>query len=350
MNDQARVRRIFAFRDEVARLADEGVVTPADATLAAIGRHHETILAELAGRDDIDLSRDEARLSAGMRIATVLGAMALSIAWAMFVSTVWQDLGHSGKLLLVWLPPIALLPAIGLAVRRDPSRYLANIVGVVASIALAIAGPATLSVYQLPDARWPWLLVGVFALATAYRWRLLLPLVIGIGGLGGWLWSLEGLLRGVPVSQAFDKGEPVVLVGVLAIAVSFAPWAGSQGFRQAWRLLGLAAMSLALLLLGVEQSLSMLGLGQASEGFFQVVGLIVFVAITWQGIRRDDLILARGGATALVLYLVFRMADWFWRAIPDWLFFFLMGALAFGVLLVMRTIRLRGRRGVEGRQ
>lgn len=343
MNDQARVRRILAFRDELATLADEGAVAPGDATLAAIGRHHDTILAELAGRADIDLTRDEARLSAGMRIATLLGAMALSIAWAMFVSTVWDDLGTTARLLLVWIPPLLLVPAIGLAARRDPSGYVANIIAVVASIALAIAGPATLSVFERPDARWPYLMVGVFSLLLAYRWRLVLPLLIGIGGLAGWLWSLEGLLRGVPVSQSFDKAEPMVLLGALAIAVSFAPWAGPAVFRQAWRLLGLAALTMALLILGVERNASMLGLGQAGEGLYQVAGLIVFVAVTWRGIRRDDPILARGGAAALVLYLIFRMADWFWKVIPDWLFFLLIGLLAFGVLVVMQRLRRRQR-------
>ncbi len=348
MSDQARVKRILSFRHEVTTLADEGVVSRGDPTLAAVAHHHDAILAALSAREEIDLSREEARLSAGMRIATLLGAMALSIAWAMFVSTVWKDLGRTPKLLLVWLPPIALVPAIALAARRDVSGYVANIIGVVASIAVAIAGPATVSLYQNPGARWPYLVAGVFALGLAYRWRLVLPLLIGIAGLAGWLWSLEGVLRGVALEQSFDHAEPMVLIGAAAIGVSFARWAGSTEFRQAWRLLGLAAVVISLLALGVDQQASGLGLGPASEGIYQVVGLLVFVAITWWGIRHDEVILARGGAVALVLYLIFRMADWFWDVIPDWLFFLLLGALAFGVLRVMRQVRLRGRRQVGG--
>jgi hypothetical protein len=73
------------------------------------------------------------------------------------------------------------------------------------------------------------------------------------------------------------------------------------------------------------------------------VGLAAFVAMVWIGLRRDDAVLARAGATGLVLFLFFRMVDWFWEAIPDWLFFLLMGGLAFAALLGLRAVRARRR-------
>jgi uncharacterized membrane protein len=45
---------------------------------------------------------------------------------------------------------------------------------------------------------------------------------------------------------------------------------------------------------------------------------------------------------ALLLFL--RSVDWFWDMIPKWLFFLLVGALAFGALLVLRRLRLAERR------
>ena len=44
-----------------------------------------------------------------------------------------------------------------------------------------------------------------------------------------------------------------------------------------------------------------------------------------------------------LLFLFLRMVDWLWDAIPDWLFFLLMGGMAFGTLLVLRSVRERGR-------
>lgn len=343
MSDQERVRRIHAFRAEIAALEAAQVIPHDDPTLDRIRRHHDTLLDALRLDERLDLTREEARLSAGMRIATLFGATALSIAWAMFVASVWDALGRTAQLALVWLPPLALVPAVAVAARRDRSGYVANIVAVVACIALAVAGPATLQLYEQPNARWPFLMVGVFALVLAMRWQLILPLLIAIAGLGAWFWSLEGLLTGQPVGQSFDHGEPVLLAGAIAIAVSHLAAAGPPAFRMAWRLAGTIAVIWTLLVLGVAHQASGLGLGRASEGLYQVLGFIVLVAITWWGIRRDDPVFARLGAVGLILFLVFRMIDWFWQVIPDWMVFLLMGMLAFAVLLVLRRLRIMKR-------
>lgn len=340
MNDQERVRRIHQFRAEVAALEASGVVASDDPTIARVRAHHDTLLDAMRRDETLDLTREEARLSAGMRVATLFGAAALAIAWAMFVAEAWDHLGRTAKLALVWLPPFALVPAVAIAARRDRSGYVANIVAVVASIALAVACPATLNLYQQPDARWPFLLVGVFSLILAMRWRLLLPLVIAIGALGAWCWSLEGVPTNRPLSQSFDHGEPALVAGLLAIGVSGLAAAGPAAFRMAWRLAGTATVIVTLLVLGVAHESSGLGLGRASEGVYQVVGFLALVGMTWWGLRRDDPVFARLGAIGLILFLVFRLIDWFWQVIPDWLVFLLMGFLALAVLLVLRRLRL----------
>ncbi|HRX17464.1 MAG TPA: DUF2157 domain-containing protein [Gemmatimonadales bacterium] len=345
MTPQQRIRRILGFRDEVAALVAEGAVGADDPVLAAIGRHHDAVLRELGRDEALDLNREEARLSAGMRLATLLGAAALSIAWAMFVASVWDHLGAGAKLALVWVPPLLLVPAIAVAARRDRSGYIANIVAVVASIALAVASPATLELYQLPDARWPFFLVGWFAMLIAMRWRLLLPQIIGIVALGLGFWSLDGLRRGVDLGHSLQYGEPVLLGGLLAFVFARSPLVGPPLFRLSWRIAGTFAVVMALLVMGINGAFSWLGQGAATEGIYQVVGFGAFVAMTWLGLRRDDLVLARGGGIALIVYLLFRMFDWFWDTIPDWLFFLVMGGFAFGVLLVLRRVRLRGRQG-----
>lgn len=345
MTPQQRIRRILSFRDEVATLVAEGALAEADPTIAAIARHHDALLRDLGRDEALDLSREEARLSAGMRLATLLGAAALSMAWAMFVASAWDGLGPTAKLALVWLPPVLLVPAIAVAARRDPSGYVANIIAVVAAIGLAVACPATLELYQQPGARWPFFLVGWFAMLVALRWRLLLPQIIGVVALGIGFWSLDGLRRGVDFDRSLQYGEPVLLGGLLAFA--FARWtlAGPPLFRLSWRIAGTFAVAMALLVMGINGHFSWLGDGRATEGFYQVAAFVVFVGMTWWGLRHDDAVLARGGGLALITYLLFRMFDWFWDAIPDWLFFLLMGAFAFAVLLVLRRVRLRGRQG-----
>jgi hypothetical protein len=343
MIPQQRIRRILDFRDELATLHAEGAIVDGDPTVAAITRHHDGLLVQLGQDEALDLSREEARLSAGMRLATLLGAAALSIAWSMFVASVWADLGETPKLALVWLPPFLLVPAIALAARRDRSGYVANIIAVVASIALAVACPATLELYGLPDARWPFFVVGWFAMLIALRWRLLLPQIIGIIALGLGFWSLDGLLRGVGLDHSLDHGEPVLLGGLLAFGFARSTLVGPSLFRLSWRIAGTFAVAMSILVMGINGEFSWLGPGTAVEGLYQVLGFVTFTGMVWWGLRHDDAVLARGGAAALVVYLLFRMADWFWEAIPDWLFFLMLGGFAFAVLLVLRRVRLRAR-------
>lgn len=345
MNPRDRARRVLAWRDEEAALAAEGVVSADDTTLRAIRAHHDALLAGYAATGTVDLSREEERLSAGMRLATLLGAAALSVAWAMLASSLWNDLAPAAKLALVWVPALALLPATSFAALREPSGYIANIVGTVGTIAMAVAGFATFDMYEIDSPRVPFLLFGAYGLFVAYRYRLVLPLLVAIVGAGAFVWSLEAMMLRSPVNDTFEHLEPLMFVGLGAYLVGALRQSDPPAFSLVWRLAGIVAMVFPLLLLGVTTDGSWFGSGHTAELIYQLVGLLAFVAMVVLGLKRDDVILARGGATALVLFLFFRMVDWFWEAIPDWLFFLLMGGLAFGVLLVLRAVRERRRTG-----
>lgn len=341
LNPKERARRILSTRAELATIIAEGAIAASDPALAAIRAHHDTLLASLAAQGDVDLSREEERLSAGMRLATLLGAAALSIAWGMFAASLWDDLGHTTRLALVWIPAALLLGATAYAATREASGYVANIVATVGTIATAVAGFATVSTFD-EFARWPFLLFGLYGIVVAYRYKLVLPLLVGLVGLGGWLWSLDSLLQGAR-ADSFEHAEPLMLVGIAALVTGIIRRNDPPGFSVVWRVAGVSAVVAPLLLLGLTTDGSWFGRSDALELAYQAIGLSVFVGMVVVGLRRDDAVLARGGAVALVIFLFFRMMDWLWDAIPDWLFFLLVGAFAFAVLLVLRRWRDRGR-------
>jgi uncharacterized membrane protein len=77
------------------------------------------------------------------------------------------------------------------------------------------------------------------------------------------------------------------------------------------------------------------------EAVYQGIMLLVSIVMLVLGIRRgwrETVIVA---AAALTIFLLVRYVDWFWEALPPYLFFFALAALAFVWLLVLR--RLRGR-------
>lgn len=345
MSDRARARRILAFREEVAALEAEGVVTRDAELLTNVRVHHDAMLADISAREEVDFTRSEARLSTGMRIATVLGAAALAAAWGFFVVSAWDDLGRSGRLALVIIPPILLTIGTAYAARREASGHVASIVATVATVAFGVNLVAVAALYDLPDSRGIFLVVGLFAMLLAYGHGLAMPLLIGIGGIGGWLWSLAAIPQGRWWDGVFGQLEFLALLGAGAMALPALTRRGPPSFALVWRAVGATGIVVALLFLGLTADASFFdgASDDVVEGIYQLLGGVVFTVMVWQGLVRDRTELVRVGTVGLTLLLLFRMVDWFWDWIPKWLFFLVVGAIAFGALLLLRRLRRTAR-------
>ncbi len=338
--DQLRASAIIAFREELARLEAEGVVALDPATRDRIRAHHDAALSALAAGGEVDLSAAAARLSAGMRVATLLGTIALSAAYGFFVSSHWGTLSLVLQLALVTLPPILLVALTHIAATRERSGYVASLVATVAAIAFAINLGTLGQLFNLPDSRAALLAVGAFAMLLAYGYGLTLPLLVGIGGIGAWLWTLGAIPLGLWWRDGFSVIEPLLLVGLLALAApawirgpaKFAPW---------WRGLGAAALVLGLLVVESNGQLSAFATTNihAIEIGYKLVGAVVLTALVAWGIRRDQRLVTQIGVAGAVLYLFMRLVDWFWELVPKWLFFLLVGAFALAILLALRRLR-----------
>ncbi len=345
MSDRARAQQILAFREELTALEAEGIIAHDDAALAPIYAHHDALLATISAREEVDLTRGEARLSTGMRIATVLGAAALSAAWGFFVAAAWDDLGRGARLALVIIPPILLTLGTAYAARRETSGYVANIVGTVAAIALGVNLVALGVLYDLPDSRRLFLAVGAYAMLLAYGYGLAMPLLIGIAGLGGWMWSLAAIPQGRWWDGVFGQLEFLALLGLGAMLMPLMTRKGPASFTIVWRAVGAAGVVFALLFLGLTADASFFdgANDDVVEGIYQLLGGVAFTVMVWQGLVRDRTELVRAGTIGLALLLMFRMVDWFWDWIPKWLFFLVVGGIAFGALLLLRRLRRTAR-------
>jgi uncharacterized membrane protein len=338
--EQLRASAIITFREELARLETEGVVSLDPATRERIRAHHDATLAALAAGGEVDLSATAARLSAGMRIATLLGTIALSAAYGFFVSSHWGGLSLALQLALVTLPPLLLVALTHVAAARERSGYVASLIATVAAIGFAVNLGTLGQLYNLPDSRGALLAVGTFAMLLAYGYSLTLPLIVGIGGIGGWLWTLGAIPLGLWWRDGFSVIEPLLLVGLLALTVpgwirgpaKFAPW---------WRGTGATVLVLGLLLVESNGELSAFWTTNrhAIEIGYKFVGAAVLTALVVWGIRHDQRLVAQIGTAGAVLYLFMRLVDWFWDLLPKWLFFLLVGAFALAVLLVLRRMR-----------
>ena len=339
MSDTGRRADVRAFEAELDRLEGEGVLSLEPALRERIRLHHASLGA--AGPTSGTADRGAvARLSTGMRIATLLGAIALSAAYALLIDSIWATLPMSVQLPLVIVPPILLAWLTAVAKHREPSGYIASIAATVAIIAFAVNLVVLGSLFNLPDTRHAFLAIGAFAMVLAYGHRLSLALVLGIAGVGLWLWSLASVPTGAWWTSAFENLEPLALVGVLSMLL-----ARRLGMRHAfddeYRGLGAMACAAALLILGQTANASALPLDDhLVEGLYQVAGATAFVAMVVTGIRRDWPELVRVGTGAGLIFLFLRLVDWFWDWLPKWLFFLIVGAAAVVVVLMLRRIRI----------
>ena len=116
---QKRADRIRAFREELRELEASGVAVLPEEVGARIRRHHDELLESLAGRFDVDRTEAEKRLSLGMQIASLLGAVALSFAVFFFFYRIWGAIPTSGQVALLVAAPILGVLGTEIAARKE---------------------------------------------------------------------------------------------------------------------------------------------------------------------------------------------------------------------------------------
>jgi hypothetical protein len=99
---------------------------------------------------------------------------------------------------------------------------------------------------------------------------------------------------------------------------------------------------LGLLLLSSAGSASLLPTpARVTELIYQGVILLATLLALIIGIRRHWRETVHIAAGALTIFLFGRFVDWFWDAVPRFVFFLLLAAIAIAWLLALRRIRTR---------
>lgn len=116
---QQRADRIHAFREELQALQQEGVLSLPPETQGKVAAYHEALLRELNAQFDVDTSHQQKRLSWGMRIASFLGALAISAAVFFFLLRFWGLLDTPLQVVLLVAAPLVMTLAVEGVARRE---------------------------------------------------------------------------------------------------------------------------------------------------------------------------------------------------------------------------------------
>jgi hypothetical protein len=342
---QRRADRINAFRAELAALEAGGVLALPQEQRTAVEQYHDMALHDLAQRFDVDVEEGEKRLSAGMWVASFLGATALALSVFLFFQRFWGLLTTPSQVAILVAAPIVALGLTELAARRERTGTFASLLGVVAFACFVLDLIMLGRIYNVvpsANAFFAWALLG---LVIAYTYGLRLPLVAGVICLLIWLAAQPGTWSGMPWTSSLQYPEHHVLAGLAVLAI---PAAISLVFKhrrrpeldRVYRLAGLFAVLAPLLWLSESPDASRFPLHQENlKTLYQVLGFLVPAAAIAAGLRRRWADMVYMGATFFVVHLYARFFGWWFDWMPKYLFFLILGLAAVAALAVL--VRLR---------
>jgi hypothetical protein len=240
--------------------------------------------------------------------------------------------------------PLVMLAAVEIATRLEPTRYIAAVLSLIAAASFALNLGGVGSIFNMVPS--PMILAAwaAFALAVAYAYGLQMLLAGGLAAAMGYALSAIAAATGLDWTVSLVRPEPLLVLGPVAIAASFwRPAVSAEGFARTWRLVGLAALLLPLLFLSTWPevfSYQLLPLGFLHAAY-DLAGFVLPVVAVWFGIRQRWPEVVNTASGFLVLFIYAKCFDWWWDAMPRYLFFLMLGGLAVGTMVVLAKLRLR---------
>jgi hypothetical protein len=146
-------------------------------------------------------------------------------------------------------------------------------------------------------------------------------------------------MRGVYWLSLGHRPEDFVIAGPLIALISLVPHPGYPEFPRVYRVCGLLAFFLAMLVLA-HGGYSYLPLpAKAVEEGYQVAGFIVSAGVIWLGVRAGlrDLVIV--GNVFFLVFFYTRFYAWLWDWLPAYLFFFILGVVTLLILFYLKWLR-----------
>jgi uncharacterized membrane protein len=340
---QQRVDDVRVFRRELERLGQEGALALTAEQAARLTAYHDSLLVEFQRAFDVDHDAKAKRLSLGMRIASLLGALALAASVFFLFYQFWGLMSESAQAAILVAGAFATFLLTMWIQRRDATGYFTNLSAMVAFVCfvlnVAMLGQA-FNVTPSDNALIAW---AAFAFLLAYACGSRLLLAAGIFCVMGFIAARVGAWRGCYWLDLGERPENFIPAAIVLFVIpQFIGHERFPGFASVYRVLSLIALFLSLLVLAFFGQLSYFDAPTKTiEAVYQVAGFAMSAVVIWLGARRDWPAVSNTGTTFFVLFLYTKIFDWWWDAMPKWLFFLVVGLTAILGLVVLR--RFRGR-------
>jgi hypothetical protein len=343
---QRRADRIRAFRQELEQVEREGVLSLSGEVKRSLEVYHADLLSGFRKRFDIDTTDSERQMSWGMRIASTLGAMALAAAIYLFFYRFWGELSTSVQVLILIAAPCLAVGGMEVTSRRERTLYFTGLIGAIAFACFVLNISVLGKIFNITPSPKAFILWGSFGLILAYAYGLRLMLAAGLLSLMAYLTAAVGTWSGVYWIHMGQRPENYILVGAIVFAAPFLLRHRKLAtFAPVYRILGMLAIFISLLVLSNWGGVSYLKMdADAVEILYQILGFLLAGLAIWIGIRLKLQDVVNSGSVFFVIFLYTKFFDWWWDWMPKYMFFFILGLIAVGLLFILGRARrlLRG--------
>ena len=338
---QRRADEVRSFEREVERLRNDGVVALSEAQQRAVGEYHARLLVGYAREFDIDRDVQAKQLSLGMRIASLIGALALAASVFFLFYQYWGLFSAPAQVAILLAASLGTFIATMWIQSREGSGYFTKLAAMLAFVCFVLNVSMLGQIFDITPSDKAFLAWGALAFLLAYSCDLRLLLGAGIVCVVAFISARTGTICGMYWLYFGERPENFFPAAVLLFAV---PWLVRHerfaGFDAVYRVFAMLTLFLPILVLANWGRLSYLDLDPDFVKYgYQVLGFAGSAAATWYGVRRGWSHVVNTGIVFFLVFLYTKFFDWWWEYMPKYLFFLVLGLTAVLFLVVLRRLR-----------
>lgn len=339
---QARAEQIDAFYKETQTLESNGTLILSTEQKSAIETYHSELLSKLQTSYDIDTSDKAKQLTLGMKIASLLGALAMAMSIFFLFHQFWGHLPTSIQVTTLIATPVALFMLTIFLKKKDKSTYFSKIAGLVCLASFILNLRMLGQIFNITPSPNAFLIWSAFGFLLAYACNARLILFFAILSLGGFIAMKLGTWSGVYWINFGEYPENFILPSLLIFCLpQFISQAKFQKFGLIYRTTSMIMFFLPLLVLANVGELSYLSWDKdLIEGSYQLLGFASALVAVWLGIKKQWSHVVNTGNVFFILFLYTKFFDWWWQWMPKYIFFFLIGLTAVLALLIFKRIHI----------
>lgn len=338
---QERADEIHVFQRELARLETEGALLLSPEQRAAVDAHHAALIARFGADFDIDRDMGSKQLSAGMRVASLLGAMALSASVFFVFYQFWGSLTTPAQVAILAGAALGTFALTMWIHSRDSSGYFTNLAATVAFACFVLDLSMLGQIFNVRPTDAALLAWAAVAFVLAYGCDLRVMLMAGLACVFAFTCARLASWSGVHWVSFNERPENFFLPAAAAFfAPRFIDHTRRPAFPAVYRLFALLAAFLTTLILAHWGRGSYLPFDRETiESAYQWAAFVGGALVSWLGIRRGWRECVDVGVTFFVIFLYSKIFEWWWESMPKYLFFLVLGLTAVVILLVLRRLR-----------